>query len=204
VIAHGDQAVSQVGRLGKRNVDLPEDRQPSCALHPGRLHQLLRHLLEGLPQQKNAEGGGHIGQADPQDRVHQSQLANGFVVLHDQNVRHDHDLHEHQQKDDLLPGKFKTGERIRSHGAEDELSRQRDADQHEGVEEVTGEGRNLPGAAEVVQRQRRRQNEAADEVHGMEGRPDGIEQRRRPQKGQQPGRQNLHLLHPVRTAVDHW
>jgi hypothetical protein len=68
VIADRDEPVGDVGRLPERDIDPHQHLHRARALDAGRIVEFLRHGLEGLPQQEDAEGRGDVGQADGGDR----------------------------------------------------------------------------------------------------------------------------------------
>ncbi|MNR05460.1 hypothetical protein D3C85_1214930 [compost metagenome] len=194
MVADRHQPIGHVDRLGQRHVHLPEDLQGVGAFHAGRFFQFARHRLEGLAQQEDAEGRCEVRQADGEHRVADAKLAHRTVVLHQQHVRHDHELQQHQHEDEIAAAEFEAGERIAGQGRQDELRGQHHRHQHEGVEEVPRERRRFPGAHEVVQRQRREQVKAGRVGGRMERRPHGVGQGQDPQQAQRPGAQGIELV----------
>ncbi len=186
MVADGNQRVGQVHRLAQRHVHLPEDLQGAGPFHGGGLVQFLRDALEGLAQQKDAEGRRHVRQADGQRGIQHPDGRHGAVVLHHQHVGHYHELHEHQREQDALAGEVVLGEGVGRQRAQHQLPGQHHGHQQHGVDQVAGEGGRVPRHAEIIQRQRRGKAEPGGKFRRVKGRPHGVQQRQRPQQGQGP------------------
>ena len=191
MVADRHQRKGQVHRLGQRHVHAPQDLQRAGAFHARGLVQFFRHAQEGLAQQEDRKGRCEIWQADADQRVDQAQVRQRAVVLHQQDVGHDHQLHQHQRKQHVLAAEAEAGKGIGRQRAQHQLHRQDHHHQQCGVEEVARKRRGGPGVAEVVQRERRGEREARRILAGVEGRPDGVGQRRKPQQRQHPGGQGV-------------
>ena len=195
MVAHRHQRVGEVGRARERHVHAPQHAEPGAALDARRLLELARDGLEGLAQQKYAEGARHVRQADADDGVDQPEPAHAAVVLDDQHLRHDHQLQEHQREGEIAPGELEAREGEAGQRAEHELRGEDQGDEDHRVQEVAREGRVAPGALEVGERERRERLEVRGEGRRMERRPEGVEQRREPEDGEQPGGDFLERAH---------
>ena len=122
VIAHRDEAVGDVDRAGERNVDLEQHLERARAFDARGVVELLRHGLEGLAQQEDAEGRGDVGQRDRRDRVDEAEPRHGAVVLDDQHVRHDHQLRQHEREGDVAAAERVAREGVGGERAQHELA----------------------------------------------------------------------------------
>jgi len=106
-----------------------------------------------------------------------------------------------------LPGKRKRAKAKGASGERNELAGENHRDQHEGIQEIAGERRCVPGLDEIVERQRSRDNKASLVGCRMEGRPDGVQQRQGPQRGKRPHRHTVQHhaeLGNASTGQVHW
>ena len=186
MIAHRHERIRDVDGLRERHVDLPQRLEGAGPFHPRRFVELLRHRLECLTQQEDAECRGHVRQPDREHGVEDAQRRHRAVVLHDQHVRHDHELHEDEQEDDVAAHEREARERVGGQGAEHELRGEDHGHQEDRVEQIAGERRRVPGIREVLQGERRREDEPRGVLAGVEGRPHRVEQRQDPQRTQHP------------------
>ncbi len=203
VIADRHQAVGDVGRLGERHIHPPQPRQQAAAFQSRGIVERLRDGQEGLTQQEYAEGGAEIRQRDRQDGVGEVQLHQRAVVLHQQHVRHHHELQQHNGKQQVAARESQPREGERGERAQHELRGQDQRDQHHGVDQVAGERRRLPGRLQVGECQRRQRIEMRGVDRRMEGGPHGIEQRQHPQQAEQPGAQRFQAAADRVVVGDH-
>ena len=193
------QCEGGVDRLGQGHIDAPQNLQGAGTFHACRLVQLLGNAHEGLAQQEDGKGRCEVRQADGQQRIDQAQPGHGLVVFHQQDVRHDHQLHQHQRKRNVLAPEVIARKGERRQGGQHQLRKQDDGDEQRGVQKIACKRRGLPGVAEVLQGPRRCQIEAGGVFAGVESRPHRIGQRQDPAQGQQPGGQRVE----PGVAVDH-
>ena len=191
VIADRDQRKGDVGRTRQRHIDPPQHLQRPRALDPRRVDQFLRNALEGLPQQKDRKGAGEIRQRDRRNGIEQPDRADGAIILHDQHVRHDHQLQQHQRKRDAAALELEPRERIGRQRRQHQLSGQHQAHQQDGVEIIAPERRLAPGPRKILQRPGRRQAERGRIGRRMQRAPERVSQRRQPDQRQQPRRDHL-------------
>ena len=191
VVADRDQAERNIGRPRQRDVNPPEHLQRTGALDPRRIDQFLRNALEGLPQQKDGEGAGEIRQRDRRNGVEQPERADRAIILHDQHVRHDHQLQQHQRERDAAAPELEPGESIGRERRQHELAGQHQANQHDGIEIIAAERRLTPGSRKILQRPGRGQAERRRIGRRMQRAPERVGQRRQPEQRQQPRRDHL-------------
>ena len=70
--------------------------------------------------------------------------------------------------------------------AEDDLRAKNKRNKDDAVEEIPGERRRRPGAAEIVERQRRVHRKSRRKLRGMESGPHRVNERQYPEDRQQP------------------
>jgi hypothetical protein len=119
------------------------------------------------------------------NRVYQTKLRNGAVVFDQQHFRHDHQLYQHQHKDNRFAAEFIASKSIGRQRADDELADQYRGDQQECVEEVASERRGIPRITEVLQCHRSEEIKPSFILRWMKRHPHGIEQRQDPEQPQQ-------------------
>ena len=189
MMADRHQPEGQHRRFSKRHINPPQEAQKAASLNPGRFVQFARNGAEGLAQEKDRETAGEIGQADGQDRIHQTQSHHGLVIFDQKNIRHDQKLHQDKREEDGFPRKLQPCKGKGRQRAQDQLHRQDQRHQKDRVQEVARERGLAPGGDEILQRQRRRQHKARLVSGRMKGGPQRIEQRRDPKDRQHPSAQ---------------
>ena len=180
-----------VHRPGQWHIHAPQNLQGAGAFHTRGLIELFGNAHESLAQQEDGKGRGKVRQANGQQRIHQAQLRHSFVVLDQQDIRHDHQLHQHQRKSHVLAAKRVARKGKSRQGGQHQLRRQDQQHQQAGVQKIAGKRRSVPGIAKVLQRPRRGQIKACGVGAGVKSRPYRVGQRQYPQQRQQPCGQRI-------------
>jgi hypothetical protein len=96
-----------------------------------------------------------------------------------------------REKRHVTAGEREAREGVRGESAQDELRREDHGDEGDRIDDVAREGRRVPRLHEVLQGQRRRQDELRGVLLRVERRPHRVEERQDPQHAEEPGGSGL-------------
>ncbi len=150
---HRHQRIRQINRLGRRDINLPQNAHPAASLDTCGFFKFKRYGFEGLTQQENAKCAGHIGQADAKGGIKQAQFGNYGIVFDNQNFWQDEQLQQHQNEKGITaaerkPGKGKTGQ-----CAQNKLTHQDQGHKRKRIDEIADPRHGIPDINEILQGQ---------------------------------------------------
>ena len=82
------------------------------AIHARRVKELLRHLLEELPHQKDAKCADETGEDDGKRIIDQAQIAHQQKYGNDRHLKWHHQGAKKKEKEQIAPGEAQAGEGV--------------------------------------------------------------------------------------------
>ena len=136
----GDDGEGRHSGTGERQGDLQEGTDMPGAIDAGCVKEFLRHLLEELPHQKDAECANQPRQYDGERVVDQAQITHEQENGNDRHLKGHHQGSEQQQEEQVAPGKAQAGKRITGEGAGEKLAERYSHGNSHTIEEEVYEG----------------------------------------------------------------
>lgn len=166
----GDDRKRREARDRQRHVDMADALDQAGAIDQRGVLELGRNGLEGLAHQEGAEGRGEERHHDAGERVVEAELDHQAQVRHDQQHRHQHQLHQEQIEDRRLAGEVEPRKGKARERDRDELHQEDAGADDRGVEEVAREVADLPGIPDVVERGFQARHQLGHQINAVGGR----------------------------------